>query len=348
MHLVRVILCSLFVLSAVPDFAAAQLELQPGDHVCLVGNELGERMQHHNYWETLLHQTYPRHNLVVRNLCFPGDEPFERIRSQNFGEPGVHLTHSEASVILYFFGFNESFAGEDGVARFREQMTRLVKETLQQKYNGKAAPRIALVSPIAFEDTGDPNLPDGTEHNARLKLYTDVLREVAAEAGVAFADVFTPTLGLFAETEQRLTLNGCHLNDDGYRLFAPMFVKALTGQTAKGPVNEQVLSEVSDKNFHWWHRYRAVNGFSIYGKRGEAGMDGAGKYRNREVMERERAILDQMTANRDQRIWKLTSGQDVAATVDDSNTLPFLEVKPMLVVRTTRIARPGNWVRSII
>ena len=29
-------------------------------------------MQHHNYWESLLHQTFPEKELVVRNLCFPG------------------------------------------------------------------------------------------------------------------------------------------------------------------------------------------------------------------------------------------------------------------------------------
>ncbi|MEZ6042368.1 MAG: hypothetical protein R3C20_17835 [Planctomycetaceae bacterium] len=53
----------------------------------------------------------------------------------------------------------------------------------------------------------------------------------------------------------------------------------------------------------------AVNGYSIYGARGEAGSDGT--YRNREVMEREREILDEMTANRDQRIWAVAQGKSV-------------------------------------
>ena len=96
---------------------AAELELKKGDHICLVGNALGERMQHHNDWETLLYQRFPEHELVVRNLCFPADEPYNRQRSLNFGEPDVHLTHSKADVILFFFGFNESFAGEAGLDR---------------------------------------------------------------------------------------------------------------------------------------------------------------------------------------------------------------------------------------
>ena len=69
-----------------PQSAAAELQLQQGDHICLVGNALGERLQHHNYWESLLHQSFPELNLSVRNLCFPGDEPLHRIRSKNFGE----------------------------------------------------------------------------------------------------------------------------------------------------------------------------------------------------------------------------------------------------------------------
>jgi putative membrane-bound dehydrogenase-like protein len=307
--------------------AHAQLELKPGDHICLVGNELGERMQHHNYWEASLHQAFPQHQLAVRNLCFPGDEPFERIRSQNFGNPDKHLTHSGATVILYFFGFNESFEGDDGLAKFEEQMIRLVQETGRKTYGGGAPPRIVLISPIAFENTGDPNLPDGIEHNARLKKYTAVLESVALATGVSFADVFSPTLALFQERDARLTLNGAHLNDDGYKAFAPILLRAITGKDAAGPITAELKQEVDDKSFHWWHRYRAVNGFSIYGKRGEAGMDGAGKYRNRDVMEREREILDQMTANRDARIWQLAQGKTVAANADDSNTLPFLDVK---------------------
>ena len=83
---------------------AAQVALEEGDHICLVGNALGERLQHQNDWETLLHVRFPQLNLTVRNLCFPGDEPFERIRSLDFGDPDKHLTHSQASVIFFFFG----------------------------------------------------------------------------------------------------------------------------------------------------------------------------------------------------------------------------------------------------
>lgn len=303
---------------------AVDLSLKKGDHICLVGNALAERLQHYNEWESLLHQRFSDHNLVVRNLGFPGDEPFERIRSENFGEPDQHLSHSEASVILFFFGYNESFAGSEGVSKFKADLTRLVKETQAKDY-GKGNPRIALISPIAFENTGDPSLPDGSEHNERLSMYCDALKEVAEQCEVSYADVFTPTKKLFEASQERLTLNGCHLNAAGYREFAAILDQALFGPNDGQPINQALIAEINDKNFHWWHRYRAVNGYSIYGARGAAGNDGT--YNNTDVMEREREILDQMTANRDQRIWLLAKGESVAAQVDDSNTLPFIQPK---------------------
>lgn len=308
-----------------PIFAAEPLVLQSGDHICLVGNALGERLQHNNTWEALLYQRFPKLDLTVRNLCFPADEPLFRLRSMNFGEPDVHLKHSQANVILYFFGLNESFAGEAGRQKFVDEMTKLVEETKAKDF-GKGKPRMVLVSPIAFENTADSNLPDGTKENKNLEAYTNALKLVADKTGVGFADVYHPTLKLFENSDRRLTLNGVHLNVEGYQAFGKILNTAIFGPSEKeADINDKLVAQVDDKNFHWWHRYRAVNGFSIYGKRGEAGSDGT--YRNREVMEREREILDQMCANRDQRIWAIARGDNPTNPIDDSNTQPFIEPK---------------------
>ncbi|MEQ9408233.1 MAG: GDSL-type esterase/lipase family protein [Fuerstiella sp.] len=327
-RLSAVLLLSAVGLVSIQPAVAADLSLNKGDHICLVGNELGERMQHHNYWETLLHHTHPELELTVRNLCFPGDEPYERIRSLDFGDPDSHLTHSKADVVMYFFGFNESFDGDEGLEEFTEQMTKLVGETASKNYSGRGNARVVLISPIAFENIGDPNVTDGTEQNANLAKYTAALKQVAEQTGAAFADIYTPTKALFEASDEQLTLNGSHLNEAGYKALAPILLSAL--QLADGKVEftdalQPLKAELDDKNFHWWHRYRAVNGYSIYGKRGLAGSDGT--YNNRDVMERERAILDQMTANRDQRIWAVAAGRSVPEKCDDSNTLPFIEVK---------------------
>jgi len=305
---------------------AAELDLRTGDRICLVGNTLGERMQHHNYWETLLHQRFPQHELVVRNLCFPADEINVRPRSQNFGSPADHLKHSQADVILYFFGFNESFRGPDHIESFARELRELVQRTKAQDYGGQGSTRIVLVSPIAVENLGNPHISDGVQRNEILAAYTQAVRQVARDTDVGFADVFHPTQRLFEESDEQLTLNSAHLDDAGYRKFARILDRALFGSEGEpGSFNRPLKAEIEDKSFHWWHRYRAVNGYSIYGKRGEAGFEGT--YRNREVMERERAILDQMCANRDRRIWALAQGRPVAEEVDDRNTLALIEAK---------------------
>ncbi len=307
---------------------AQALTLAHGDHICLVGNALGERMQHQNYFETWLHSHFPDLQLVVRNLCFPGDEPALRRRIKGFGTPDEHLTHSQADVILFFFGLNESFRGEAGRATFARELKDELVRTAGKSYNGKSPPRVVLLSPIAFENTGDPNLPDGHAENAMLEQYVAEMQHMAQETETPFVDLFHPTQRLFATTDERLTINAIHLNVRGYERLAPILAEALFGGLAGNAAMDHpgLREAIADKNFHWWHRYRAVNGFSIYGDRGLAGSDGT--YNNRDVMERERSILDQMCATRDQRIWDMVQGKSVSDAIDDSGTLDFLEPTP--------------------
>ena len=50
------------------------------------------------------------------------------------------LTNTKADVVFAFFGYNESFAGEAGLAKFKKDLDDFIKHTLGQKYNGKTRP----------------------------------------------------------------------------------------------------------------------------------------------------------------------------------------------------------------
>ncbi len=318
---------ALLIITAPSVAHADSLELTGGSRICIVGNTLAERMQHDGWLETLIQSRFPEQELVFRNLGFSGDELTLRLRSRGFGSPDDHLRINKADVIFAFFGYNESFGGQAGLDKFKNDLSNFIKHTLSQKYNGKNAPRLVLFSPIAHENLRDRNLPDGSENNQRLELYTQTMAEASQAAGVLFVDLFRPTLDLYAASKEPLTINGIHLNEHGNRLLAEVIEKALFPK--EPPVRrdeaalEKIRTAVLQKNFYWFNRYRTVDGYSIYG--GRADLRFVGGQTNRVVMQREMEVLDVMTANRDRRIWAVARGGDLK--VDDSNTPPFIPVK---------------------
>ncbi|HEX3658253.1 MAG TPA: PVC-type heme-binding CxxCH protein [Pirellulales bacterium] len=319
------IVMALVVACSASAAAAAPLELAKGDHICIIGNTLAENMQHHGWLETYLQHRFPDQELVVRNLGFSGDELVLRLRSAGFGTPDEHLTACQADVVLAFFGYNESFGGEAGLANFEKELDEFIKHTLEQKYNGSSPPKLVIFSPIAHEDLHNRNLPDGSENNERIRLYTNAMYEAAKRNHVVFVDLFRPSIELYAKSPRPLTINGIHLTVQGDHLLAPVIDEALFGPS-EAAVDagklEKLRAAVLDKDFIWFNRYRTVDGYSIFG--GRADLKFVNGQTNREVMKREMEVLDVMTANRDQRIWAVARGGD--RKVDDSNTPPFIPV----------------------
>ncbi|HEX3871841.1 MAG TPA: PVC-type heme-binding CxxCH protein, partial [Pirellulales bacterium] len=193
------------------------------------------------------------------------------------------------------------------------------------KYNGKTSPQVVLFSPIANEDLHDPNLPDSSANNERLRRYTAAISKVAKSNDVVFVDLFAPSLEAYGRAKRPLTINGVHLNEHGDREIASAMDEGLFGPRLLPPDDKtlaKLRQAVLDKNFIWFNRYRTVDGYSIFG--GRADLKFTDGQTNRVVMAREMEVLDAMTANRDKRIWAVAKGGDVK--IDDSNTPPFLEV----------------------
>lgn len=304
--------------------SADSLEVKKGDHIAIVGNTLADLMQHDGWLEARLQARFAKDELVIRNLGYSGDELSLRLRSAAFGSPDEWLDRVKASVVFAFFGYNESYAGEAGLKKFKADLEKEIKGWQSKQYDGKSAPRVVIFSPIAFENTKNPNLPDGSQHNPRLKLYTEAMKEVAAANKAQFVDLFTPTSELFAKSAKPLTYNGCHLSPEGNRELAEIIEKGLFGSLNEPGADklEAIRKSVLDKNHYWYNRYRTTDGYSIYG--GRADLKFVNGQTNRVVMQREMEILDVMTANRDKRVWSVSNGGDLK--VDDSNTPEFVSV----------------------
>ena len=306
---------------------AAPLQLKQDDHIAILGNALPDRMQHHGWLETLIYAKYSDHKLVFRNLSMAGDEVATWHRSENFGSREEWLKQTKADVIFAFYGFNESFAGDAGVEKFKKDLTKFVEQTKAANFSGKGSPRVVLFSPIANEKLADPNQPDPAANNTNLQKYTAAMAEVAKANDFLFVDLFSLSQRLYTEAakkKQSLTFNTFLLTEAGDKALAPEIFQALFNEKAPSGKVDKLRAAVLDKNAEWHARYRTVDGYNVYGGRSKLSFPKAGKgsekITNYDVMQDEMSQRDVKTANRDQRIWAVAKGGDLK--VDDSNLPP--------------------------
>jgi mono/diheme cytochrome c family protein/glucose/arabinose dehydrogenase/lysophospholipase L1-like esterase len=318
--------------AAVPLPGADQepLKLQPGDHVAVIGSALADRMQHDGWLETLVLRANPTLDLTFRNLAFSCDEVVTRVRTDTGATRSEWLAKTKTDVVLAFYGFNESFAGPEGLDKFKQELDGFIKDTLKANYNGKGAPRLVLFSPTAQEKMPDPNLTDPTVNNKNLAAYTAAMAEVAKADGVQFVDLFAASQKLYAEAKQPLTFNGIHLTEAGDKALAPVIFNAVFGVAPPPPSAsaEKLRAAIVDRNETWHSRYRTVDSFNIFGGRSSLSYEsgkGGPKITNAEVMRAEMSVRDVMTANRDQRVWAVAKGGDLK--VEDTDLPPVPEVK---------------------
>ena len=333
-------LCSLQCSS--PD--STPLKIKKDSHILLIGNNLGSRMMNYGYFETEMQVRYPDSLLFIRNMCdggdtpgfrphagrvspwaFPGAEKFQTELATNSGSeghfetPDQWLTRLRADIIIAFFGYNESFQGEQGLESYRGELDAFIKYTLSQTYNGKSAPQLAIVSPIAFEDISDSlDVPNGAKENANLSLYASAMSEVAADNNILYIDAFSPTEEWYAQSQKPLTIDGSQLNDVGYAKFSKLLADKVFGEV--DPIaetnRELVHAAVLEKNWMWHNDYKIPNGVHVFGRR--YNPFGPDNYPFELIKIRE------FTAIRDTAIWRAAKGErmNVAAADLNTSTLP--------------------------
>ena len=287
-----------------------------GDVVAILGNGLPDRMQHDGWLETLFQSELQGKEVRFRNLSTSGDRPNSFPRSKGSATVTEVLRHVKADVVFAFFGYNESFEGVKKAGEYQKTLMEFVKKTRGSKANGKSFPRIVLFSPIAHEDTGNKNVPDGKAHNVQLAAYTRATAAAARKSGVAFVDLFHPSLQMFKESSTPLTINGVHLTEEGNKQLSEIIASALFGhQVTASQTMETLRTAVLDKAYKWNNRYRARDGNDVWG--GRSILKFTNDQTNAVVLQHELSMLDVMTMNRDARIWAVAKGGDLE--IDDSN-----------------------------
>ncbi|MCE7066899.1 PVC-type heme-binding CxxCH protein [Dyadobacter sp. CY326] len=327
---------------------SATLPIKKGSHIVLLGNNLGSRMMNYDNFETELQVRYPEEMLYIRNMCdggdtpgfrphasrnlpwaFPGAEKFQTEYANpsqsegHFETPDQWLTRLKTDVIIAFFGYNESFQGKEGLENYKAELDAFIKYTLSQKYNGTAAPQLAIVSPIAFEDLSAKfDLPNGKKENENLALYTKGMKEIAEKNNVLFVDAFTPSKQWYADSKADLTIDGSQLNEEGYKKLGLLLADQVFGKASpKAEANRKLVHDaVNEKNWMWHNDFKIPNGVHVYGRRyNPFGQDN---------YPAEIQKIREMTDIRDQAVWLAASkGQKTDLAAADKNTTPLPQVK---------------------
>ena len=331
-----------------------------GERIVFIGNGLAERDVYYSRLETELQLRFPEQQLIVRNMGRPGDTPgfrphparvsqwafpgadqFHPELKSHYGKgffstPDQWLTHLKADTILAFFGYNESFDGPARVGNFQAELDAWVKHTLSKAYNGTAAPRLVLVSPLAFENlSARRDLPDGKKENENLKLYSEAMRTVAQKYGLTFVDFFGATQARYAKSNlPPLTINGFAPTDAGYAELAVILADQAFGKTPRQSKADPALvhAAVKEKDFFWNNDYNLVNGVHTHGQR----YDPFGPQNYPAEIQKTR----EMTALRDTRIHEVAAGKTKDLLVDDSQTTPIPPVP-------TNFKRPVEYLDGV-
>ena len=298
--------------------AAKGLKIRKGQRIAAVGNSLAERMNLFGHFEALMHTRLPEKEIVFRNFGWPADEVAIQQRPGSYTKIDDPLVEFGPDMFFCFFGYNESFAGTDqaSIDAFIENYRNYIKTTKESFAKDGQNPRFVLISPIAFEDGGDPLQPSGAKMNEQLAPYVKAIRRLAREDKHFFVDLFTQTQKAFdKQPGQQYTVNGAHVNEDGDKLMGRMLDRRLFGSEhplgISSPKVQQVLRWVNDKS--WFHQqdYRMLNGWYVYGGR---------RTWDTETFPTEYRKIRNIVAVRDQYIWDLAAGRGVPAEPDDSNT----------------------------
>src|SRR5690554_2423016 len=323
------------------------IQLKKGSRIVLIGNNLGSRMMNYGHFETEMHLRYPDSLLFIRNMSDGGNTPAFRPHSSRkspWAFPGAEKFHPELAnyadseghfptedewlfslkpdVIIAFFGYNESFDGEGGLVNYKAELDAFIKHTLSQKYNGDTTFKLAIVSPIAFEDlSAKMDLPNGKKENINLELYSNAMKEVAAQNNILFVDAFNPSRKWYNSSDEDLTIDGFQLTDNGYVKFSKLLVNEIFGKSSlkAEQYKDLVHDAVLEKNWMWHSDFKIPNGVHAYGRRYDP--FGADNY------PAEVAKLREITAIRDEAIWKAAKGEKMDLELADQKTsvLPPVE-----------------------
>lgn len=226
---------------ACPSLSAASFEFEDGDRVVLLGSTFIERAQRYGYIEAELTAALAGQgkHVTFRNLGWSGDTVWAESRGifdapvEGYRRMIEQVKGLKPTVILFYYGANEAYEGEAGLAAFLEQYNKLLDDLKPTEA------RYVLISPLDQLRFSERH-PDPSTYNDKAELYRDAIEKLAEERNAGFVELTGPlgektplgtpeTPAVIPATLMSDT--GVHLNAFGYKVIAEVLRQQLVGPT---------------------------------------------------------------------------------------------------------------------
>lgn len=247
--------------------AMRALPLVDRDVVVFVGGTNLVRALKAGYLEAMLTSQFAKAKPRFRDMAWEADTVFQqgtvvqRWRKEAFGDWKTQLKEINATVIIAQYGQSEALEGPARLPAFGVAYGKLLDEfSLQTK-------RIVLVSPTPLE-TSSPLLPDLAARNADLEQYVEAIRDLAANRGHMFVDLFHPLQAQQSELN-RFTDNGMHVSPSRQAEVAKLLSRQLGVHSNHLAPVEPLRQAVIKKHGLWFDYWRPTNWKCLFGDDGE-------------------------------------------------------------------------------
>jgi len=269
-RLPRVLLIAALTLSVLVTFnPTSSAQETSAEHLLVYGNGFAERLLEAGYFEAYLQsQGSP---IKLRSLALNGDQLHHRARPFGVENHMRELLKAwRGDKVLLCFGINEAL-DRMPLDEFERHLRAYVRLIADRHPNAE----LVFVTPIAFEDTGDPNLPDAREINARLSDYVERINRVCETQRIRCIDLLSPSLNAMTQSESLLTTNGLYLNEHGNRVIGFMLAQRFLGRSDLGVDAESdafanLTSLIRRKDVSVKDAFHPTNAVHYYGVRARA------------------------------------------------------------------------------
>lgn len=227
------------------NLASAASVLKPGDKLAICGDSITEQKLYSVYIADYLLMCRPVADVQVMQFGWSGEYSWGFLPRMEYD-----CLQFKPTIATTCFGMNDGGQGAlipERAERYR-QATAAIADTFM-----KAGVRVVLGSPGCVDSDRfyrDPKR--AAVYNQTLAAHRDIVRQIASEKGVPFADVFTPMANCMAKAKARYGADyhvagpdGVHPAANGHLIMAYAFLKALECDGEIGTITIDVAARTA-------------------------------------------------------------------------------------------------------